>query len=336
MTATVTLGSGELEAALAVLKREQSEYMPSPRQQLCFRLFNWSIHLFVAVILCNLIAMIVGADDIVLQVNAVAFGVLSLAVVVCFFLNLGLIWKLVRHAKLRRRLRLAGKLRTAFKAKRRSGRLRNILTALIAVFGAFFVPVGAVLFVVMILIMIDDSNPDLQNYLAISSVASTALILGISLVSLHFMRRGKERLDVITGLQASLLQGKEDPAGRADVASEISTSAYDKIARMERAHIIADRAQSIKSAAKEAADSSYLIQMSRDLAGAKAQLDSHSRLQVDDEVLKLMTEPRPPEAKTDSKTGHLLLRVPETSVSIRYDIDEAGHRIRLYTLESAA
>src|SRR5262245_9879275 len=117
MTATRTLGSREFETALAVLKREQAENMPSSRQLLFYRLFNWSVLPFLAVgilYLLSLAAADMGDDWEVIFLET--WGVVSLIVIVLFVANIGLIRKLRRQAQLRRRLQLTEQLRLACKA----------------------------------------------------------------------------------------------------------------------------------------------------------------------------------------------------------------------------
>ena len=117
---------------------------------------------------------------------------------------------------------------------------------------------------------------------------------------------------------------------------DISSADYHKIAGIERAHIIDDRAKSIKMAHKESPDSSYVIQKSREMLGAKAKLDLNARVRIDDQIFHLMTNPLPPGVTEDPGTGYLRLSVPEASVDILYQVDEERHRIRLLALQSSA
>ena len=147
------------------------------------------------------------------------------------------------------------------------------------------------------------------------------------------MRRGKQRLEIITNLQASLLKQKEAFERGHEIPAEISESEYGEIARIETTHIIEDRARSIGLGRNEAADATYLIQNSREMLSAKDQLDLEARARVESAILQLSTEPSPSEASKDRATGVLRLAVPETSVEIQYQIDEEHRRVLLLSLQ---
>ncbi len=171
----------------------------------------------------------------------VAFLVLS--TVVLFFLNLGLMGTLIRQARLRRRLQLVQSLKDAFKAKRRHGRIRNVLTLIIALLGA--VPVAAGGYLVLIYLTFGAGSSEIHYLLGVLLIL---IVLALSLPFLHFMRRGKQRLEIVMNLQATLLGHKEAFESDQESTVDISSADYYKIAGIERAHIIDDRAQSIKLA----------------------------------------------------------------------------------------
>lgn len=330
MTTKSTLDSREFELALAILQREQAAHMPSRRQELWFRLFNLSVFAFLGTFAIAVLATVPnkpGMENIALVLWVIS-GFLILSTVVLFFLNLGLMRALMRQARLRRRLQLGKSLKDAFKARRRRGRMKNILTLIIAFLGVIIVPAG-VLFVVPLLFWFVPT-PYVLGFLFILTV------LALSLVFLHFMRRGKQRLEIVTSLQASLLGRKEVFESDQESTLDISSADYYKIASIERAHIIDDRAKSIKMAHKESPDSSYVVQKSREMLGAKAKLDLNARVRIDDQIFHLMTNPLPPGVTEDPETGYLRLSVPEASVDILYQVDEERHRIRLLALQSSA
>ena len=314
--------------------------MPSARQELLFRLFNWSVFFFATVLaLFSFLMPIIGTDpaiDVIAGVVVFLLGILGLLIVFLFFLNLPLMLKLIRQASLRRRLGLKQTLEGAFKAGRGKRKIVNRLTLLLTLIGGFLVITGIGNGMVWIGMSLDQDYMALMNCrhaarprvdcatafaqytvsvmealkwnspLLITSF--TLIMIGLSLSFLHFMRRGKQRLEIITNLQASLLKQKEAFERGHEIPAEISESEYGEIARIETTHIIEDRARSIGLGRNEAADATYLIQNSREMLSAKDQLDLEARARVETAILQLSTEPSPSEASKDRATG-----VPSTS-----------------------
>ena len=120
--------------------------MPSARQELLFRLFNWSVFFFATVLaLFSFLMPIIGTDpaiDVIAGVVVFLLGILGLLIVFLFFLNLPLMLKLIRQASLRRRLGLKQTLEGAFKAGRGKRKIVNRLTLLLTLIGGFLVITG--------------------------------------------------------------------------------------------------------------------------------------------------------------------------------------------------
>ena len=160
-------------------------------------------------------------------------------------------------------------------------------------------------------------------------------LLGLSFIFLHFMRRGKQRLDVVRGLRASL--SKYEKSFEQDKLQRINIDAkeYDKIARMERAQIIRDRQQSIDMGLKKARTFGYLIQKSREMQAAKARLEPSIKILVENQILQFRTEPVPTGSSEDLDTGTFRLQVPDTDVEIVYQVDQDNRRIKIFSLQTA-
>ena len=335
MAAETTLSSREFRQALAVLKREQEAYMPSRAQEALFRLFNWSVFLFVLVTILDIyligqLGRDVNAVHIKLltkrRVVHIAWVVLCLAVIVFFFANWGLILKLVRQARLRRQLGLKRALKDAFKAASGETLLVNVLTFIFTIIG------GVIFLIGVVFTLIAAIEGDSEDYVA----AFTLVSVGLSLLFLHFMRRGKQRLTVVMNLQDSLAQHKDATEVGAEASVAIPRQSYDAIAAIERAQLIDDRRQSIVKGRKEARDSAYLVQSSREILGAKSRLDLDARARLDEQILALVSNPSPPEAKRDSATGYSRIPIAQTDVDLVYQLDPEKHRIRLLSLVDAA
>ena len=177
----------------------------------------------------------------------------------------------------------------------------------------------------------------------ISSFAA-ALLLGIvvmlivspSPIIFYFMRRGRKRLEIVKSLQKSLRESATYSRADGIHESVISSADYDEIAKIERSQIIADRRSNIAMAREENLDAKYSIQVSSSVTRAIANLDESAKLQVDVEINKLIVDPKPAGTVRNPATGHLQVRLPNTSATISYDLDETQHRIRLYHLETNA
>jgi hypothetical protein len=288
------------------------------------------------VLLLELLAMatIERPEMVVLHI---LFLILAVTTIVLFALNWGLIRKLYKQAKLRRRLKLAYYFRPAFRAQRQATRLKNFITMGITALGTILALSGALAVVLSFLLWIDGGffQLDGAEFATVLSVSLAWTSLGLGLASLHFMRRGKERLEIVTRLQETLSKQAADPVPGA-AAATLSSSDYDIVAGMEREHIIKNRASSIISGRKEAGSSSYLCQSSRQMNEAKSKLPRDVLSKVDETVLRLLTNPMPSNATSDPQTGNRIVPIPDTELSILYDVNMDRHLVRLHDLQGLA
>ena len=111
---TMILTDAAQDRAMAVLEQEQQAILPSQWQKRFYYLFNLAQWSLISSILVFLIMSGFYADeiDMPLPVDAVLWVVLALSAVTIplFFLNLPLVWKLWRHARLRRHRMLRDRL----------------------------------------------------------------------------------------------------------------------------------------------------------------------------------------------------------------------------------
>lgn len=335
MSNDLVMSPREIKAALAVLEREQAADLPTRRQNALYRAFNIAAFATAIVVLFAVLeflkaAMEIEPSDTELQVLAILFVILGPITIIFFFLNWGLIRKLYRQARLRRRLKVAYYFRPAFRAQRQATWLKNVVTMGIILLGLALIAFG--LFAVLICFVLwGDTGwfglSDLQFAIGLS--ASLALtFVGFGLASLHFVRRGKERLEVVTRLRETL---SKETAGGAEAAT-LSSEDYDIVAGMEREHIIKHRASSIVAGRREAASSSYLCLASRQMYDAKSKLPQHLLSKVDETVLGLLTNPMPSNSVADPQTGNRVVPVPSTELSIQYDVNVERHLVRLHDL----
>lgn len=334
MSSELVLGPQELNAALAVLDREQAACMPTRRQIVLYRAFNIAVYLLAAMMVVVLAWLF---SDIAMDEPDVVLGLLLLlcaATLGLFLANIGVMLKLWRHARLRRRLRLGRLLSPAFRAQRKASRAKNIVTIAIAVLGVPFTLFGVLLVVIALL---DWVSPGLRGKTAHFESAVVLLItlaitlVGVALVALHFVRRGKERLELVVRLRQTLATQAAEPA-QDGAAARLASDDYDVLVSMEREQIIGERASSIASGRREAAASSYLCQSSRQMTEAKSRLPTDLLAKVDDTVLGLLAEPAPANSEAEPQTGARLVAVADTPLRIRYDVDAGRHLVRLHEL----
>ena len=320
MSEQISLDARGLETALAVLRREQTAYLPSSRQAKLYRAFNLSAFALAGVFVVGFF-LLMGADTIVGgEVFSLTVGILTLAAIafsvstlVLFVLNAGLMRKLYQHAQLRQRLKLAYYFRPAFTAQRRVRRFGNLVTMLIIGLGVWVTLTGLIGLVVSF--AMSSRAPEFVLF----GLASLALIgSGLGLGALHFVRRGKERLEVVQRLQDTLSKQAADPSG---AGATVSPEEYHAIARIERAQIIRDRASSIVSARREAEGAGYVCQSSRQMREAKSRLAPEVLAKVEGAIEELLRNPSPAGGSVP---------VAGTALSIRFDVDPARHLVRLH------
>ena len=337
-----TLGLENFEEALAILKREQQANMPSRKEELYFRYFNLVVYAFfgLCVLLVSLEPTKKGIYQNIWLWGWGLAGVLSLAILPLFFLNLGFMKKLRRQAKLRRRLNLDTYFKPLFRAQRRESTFSNFWTLLVSFTGYGFVLLGLILLIFSIALIFSKGGVKEIGLLFpvsfVGLVGFALAVVGLSSIFLHFMRRGEARLKVVNDLQTSL--SKHEKSFEEDSQQRISIDAdeYDLIARIERAQIIADRQRSIDKGVKEARTAGYLIQQSRDVIDSKSRLDPAIRPLVEDQILQLTTDPAPIGSREEPGSGLIRLLVPETPVEIVYQVDRDNHRLRVFSLGTRA
>ena len=332
MTDQISLDAQGLDSALGILQREQTAYLPTEREQRLYRWFNICVY-SMAILFVLEFAMVGAADkegalSILFGLLSFVVGALMLATVILFFMNLGFMRKLYRHAQLRKRLRLASYFADAFSAERKSSLAGNIVTQLTTIAGwllivfAFF---GAVA------VAIEDASVKDIGALAAGSVYLGVFLVGVSFISFRYARRGKQQLEVVLRLQKTLTE----QAARGAAANEVklSTEDYNAIATLERQHIIRDRASSIALAHKEAAAPGYLCQSSRQMHLAKSKLPPELLVKVEGAIAELLVDPRPAAAASDAPVKSTL-PVADTGLRIEYDVDPSRHLVRLYDLQT--
>ena len=278
--ATAQLDVGMFEQALAVLERAR----PSPREDSLFRLLNLAV--WAAVTLTALYLALHRLSDFEHGSESAwiarAIAAIYVFIVPLFIINWRLVNKLRKAARQRRRLApsFRRRLTDQFAARRRQHRLVNLATLLLCLAGYV---VASVALLGLVLELLSDGEPLNTPRVTLYGVA---VVFGVSCIFLHFIARGRERLQVITELRSSLL------ASRSSVNdSQLAAADYDEITRIERGQISSDRRESVKAAARESLEHAYSVKEHRTFREVKLLLTPETLMRVQTCIDRLTDSP---------------------------------------------
>jgi hypothetical protein len=328
MTARISLATEESSRALEILQQELQTFRPSRGQVLAYYMLQWNA---VAFLVALLVVFFTREGSTFREVVTGVVGFTALAMLPILLLNLKLVSRLWRAARMRRRLGLTEPLAAVFQAQRRKTWLLNFLTAVLAVVGVVFV----LLAVAVPAIVREELEVTGSRSVLIGLFIGLYLILGITLISLHYLRRGMERLAVVEGLRTTLSAVASDRKEQAGAVS-VSPEDYDLIAKIERDQIIRERYQNIARSKAGARTSGYVVQMGVEAQQGKSRLPAAERLLVDEQIVKLMADPQSSDVVTDPQRGLRRLPVANTSAEILFEVDEADRRVKIVGIESSA
>lgn len=335
MTEQISLDAHGLESALGILQREQTACVPTQRERRLYRWFNICVYataaMFVLMTSMGAWGEEDGSDSFYMMLGVLGFlaGALMLVTIALFFLNVPLMRKLYRHSQLRKRLRLGDYFAAAFSAERKTTRVGNVVALLTFIAGWLLIPAS---FLAIVAIVVGDTHVGEMELLAAGSVFVPMFLVGVSFISFRYMRRGKQRLEVVLRLQKTLTE----QAGQGAEAREVtlSTEEYDAIAALERQQIIRDRQHSIASARKQADGAGYLCQSSRQMHLAKSKLPAELLVKVEGAIAELLVDPPAAAPANGPRTQKSTLPVAGTGLRIEYDVDRQRQLVRLYDLQT--
>jgi hypothetical protein len=159
------------------------------------------------------------------------------------------------------------------------------------------------------------------------------LVLFLSFVSIHYIRRGMERIAVVEGLRDAVSRGRNE-----DDEVEVSGEAYDLIANMERDQIIRERQSRLQRAAEKRPDEfGYAVQTSFAAQDAKGLLPEDQGGLVDAQIQRLARDPGTDRARShiDGRTKLHRLSVEGAPVSVEYEIDDQAQVVRVMRIEAS-
>ena len=249
-------------------------------------------------------------------------GLAFYATIISFLFNIGLIRKLWRIAKVRRRLGLTQPLESAFSERRRRGWIVNSVTG-------FFVLMGAVTIVLPALLIFTSG----VSWSVILTTAPLFLLGGAALLSVHFLRRGMERFKIVQDLHTEL----KAETGPGDAMPPLDDASYDILAHLERFQIMEQRQQSIARASADRDTFGYALQMSFEAQESKDGFPDEERQLIDRKILELISDPESVgEQSTRLPEGDFLkVGVEGSDVAIQYRVDKSNHRVQVARIASS-
>jgi hypothetical protein len=354
---TQALNTKQFDQAVQILSREQQAYTISSRQEKIFKLFNLAIYglgivgsLFFLILIFSEIYFVIfekiGWKDLwnltlavsiwggilLLTVAIIPTAILSTGILVLFISNLGYIRQLLRHNKMIHRFGLKDALRAPWIKKTQKKRVRNIVLRCLRIIGLVFILFIGGMYILFF--VSDEGYKDINAILLYIVIMLSIFACSSAIAANHIVQLSKERLKLISQLYSSmevnLNRTEQEGGGGVQISSEI----YAKIAQIERAQISRGRVQSILADMEESDTTPYVIQKSREAKDAQGSLDGATSLRVQEQIDALMTEPQPPGAAEDARTGRLKLHVPRTSVTIGYTVEVDSQRVRILSLET--
>ena len=328
MTARISLATEESQRALEILQQELLTFRPSRGQLFAYYALNLNVVAFVTAFVAFFLT---GEGTTSREVASGVVGLTAIAMLPILLFNVKLVSTLWRAARMRKRLGLAEPLAAAFRAQRRKSLVLNLITSLLVGVGMIFVIVA-----VAVPAIVPGELEAESRALFVTFLIGIYLILGTALISLHYIRRGLERLKVVEGLRTTLSAVATDRPRQEEGAVSVSPEDYDLIASIERDQIIRERYQNIARSKAGARRSGYVVQMGLAAQQGKSRLPVPERLLVDEQIVNLMANPQSSDVVTDAARGLRRLPVANTSAEIIFDVDEANQRIKILGIESSS
>jgi hypothetical protein len=323
LTAPISLPNRESRRALEILEDELLTLRPTRWQRVAYQL----LHLDVAVFVIALAIAIVVAfatdrrQSSVFTATGFAGLLATLALLVLIPMNVPLMLRVWRAARIRRQLGLDEPLAAAFRAQRRRKRIRNVLSALLVVLGAYLV--GYVIVITAPTFGAADQLSGVESVVRLI-VVFLYLVVGVTLLGLHFVRRAMDRFAVVVErVHGSVTTAVEHSKERGASDVPVEPEDYELIAHVEREQIMRDRLESVHER-EHRRDAGYAVHIGLDAQQAKEALSPDDRVRVDEEIFRLADDigrGRTPVSPS--------LTVPGTRIALRFDVDHEARRIRI-------
>ena len=321
------LTAQQLDAALDALAKASETFRLSPRERFFYSLTE------ICTVLATLqftlwIILVKSGLEKFLRDRDVSFGVVvyfgfligivaAIAAPILLVMNFGLVWKTVKMRRLLKRLgllQISDSVRKARPARHSSARSDRRLRTI----------VNVALLVAMTLTLWAGGN-DWRYRLAFPFF----VLIAAALVLWRFVQRSLERLQFdADSLRATLTSMRAD----AEDGFVVPAGVLENVAGIEHVRIARDRAHAIE--AREAANRGYGVLFARDVSTQKTSLPADSRLEVEDLIERLASEPNGSGRSGVHGDGLRTARTPDGSAEVDYRVDQPNRRIHVVALRT--
>lgn len=317
------LDNQEFSQALSVLNEEEKLIPLTKFNKISYFLLSFCTYGFIIInIFTTILVFYVGYWRPDFWVNYVLLGfsvLLLISIPIIFFLNLPLVKKIFQQNYLSRKIGHTKLFNERWRALRKKRRFRNILTFIAGIIGLLYIWSG-----IYINFMADPGERSESLIFLVMCI-----IIGGVLISTHFIRRGKERLDVLT---KTLLDAQKTALQTDADQIDVPSKEYELIAQIERAQVSRSRQQSILNSLEKSKSQKYYIQKSYRVKEALSQIDINLRSFIEDRINDLITEPVPMDAIRDKDSNMYRISLSKLNVNIGYQVDNENNLIKILSL----
>lgn len=246
MDPRTTLDNWQFQAAMRILEREQTAFLPTDSELKRNRLFNRTVYLLVALYA----ALLVLKDrewflSQLVESNSYLYALMGLALVavVAAGLNLPLFAKLWRLERLRDRLGLRQHLTPLIAVR------RGLLARIVGALWSFLLLLFALLCLALLAVMIGKWSTAIEKLGVRDSILLAVSFAGaaFSLLFQPLVERARNRLEIVQGLWGALAE-RESEVGSGESAVELPSDQYRSITEVESSQILLERDQSVRAA----------------------------------------------------------------------------------------
>jgi len=166
------------------------------------------------------------------------------------------------------------------------------------------------------------------------ATVAIAGILGVAMVAVPLMQRFKERLALlgdVESLRASLCEAvaTESDTG---AAIRLSEDTVERLAVIERKQITREQTEAILRGGR--ASTRYAVLSNSDVDASRSSLRAEERIRLEEVLVGLSQDPRPPSAVMDQSASRWQVPVVDGKVALIYEVDDAARLLKLMGLES--
>lgn len=207
-------------------------------------------------------------------------------------------------------------------------RLRQIV-------GLFFAVVGVVFLMLagpslhLSFIPSDTEDSGLSGFI----MSIVFLGLGLPLTVPHFISRRRQSLDLIrrtNELSKRLSQTLSETSAGVTVA--VRAQDLNMMARMEQAHIEAEREEAVARARREERPDDLVLLKTKDAVTGIRKLEPETRILVQEQAAALTQAAESAGAKWNEESGLWELVVLDTQVQLNYAVDKEKHQVKLVSV----